>query len=868
MQRFLPFLAAVLALSWGHAWGADSLTAAVATAPAEKATAPAQADPDETAKSAETLGSASSEASPAESGPGPSVADPPTEGRAEAPICQGPAPAPAAAAQPAVSSAPASAALAVSPEIARGGEAASASETWIRSSFFPAVDAPPPSAASPVLTEADLASALRAEPLAGARKLFDSGRFDEVIAQLGGSSAPQARFVRAMALHRAGRAAEAGKAFAEVAPSYPPLADRCRFLAGTSFEAAGMPESAANAYRLVSPTATSYLESQRSLARVLQRVGDLRGALAVWRPLSERVTPPWGLDVAGEALFEIGQLEELLGHPKEAAAAFLRAWAEHPGAPGSAAALSRARSLGAQPTLDQTLSRAERLLDLNQSRSAAEMVRSFAEAPPTAASAEQVCLAKFVLGKAFRKMRQHTKAVAVLKTVLSQCEPSDTWARAAFVAGTSASYLDPEESIRAYLELAQRMPESPLADDALLAAAEQLQRKGRLVQARIALQRLTKLYPDGDQRSEALFRLFWLDRAEGRLPQALSALERLGHSLSPIDADALERSLYWRGRTLLDLQREAEARRAFEALAIDHPASYYALLARSRLAELAPPQAAAISARLATPAYASPELKLPLARLAADPRLASAIELLRLGFSAEAAEELAAIDRAPLRDSADSLRLIVALLGRTGDQRLAHAVARTELRRDLGAAPSAENALMWRLAYPLAFREIIERHAKDAGIDPDLVQALIREESALDPRVHSWAGAVGLCQLMVPTAREQAAMLKAGRVTIDRLHEPDFNVRLGTHYLARLVRQFKGNVALSLAAYNAGGGAVGSWIKALDGPRELDEFVEDIPVLETRNYVKRVLKSYAAYQLVYGRGGQEPGIERRLVATR
>jgi soluble lytic murein transglycosylase len=200
--------------------------------------------------------------------------------------------------------------------------------------------------------------------------------------------------------------------------------------------------------------------------------------------------------------------------------------------------------------------------------------------------------------------------------------------------------------------------------------------------------------------------------------------------------------------------------------------------------------------------------------------------------------------------------------------RLAHAIARNELRVDLSGTVDVDSVAVWRVAYPLAFREEIEAHAQDAGVDPDLVQALIREESALDPKVHSWAGAIGLCQLMWPTAREVAGWLKIkGPLSLDRLHDPDLNVQLGSTYLGRLIKQFKGNFALALASYNAGAGAVSSWI-GRSSAEELDEFVEEIPVSETRNYVKRVLKSYAAYQYVYGRGARGATIGQALVASK
>jgi soluble lytic murein transglycosylase len=104
---------------------------------------------------------------------------------------------------------------------------------------------------------------------------------------------------------------------------------------------------------------------------------------------------------------------------------------------------------------------------------------------------------------------------------------------------------------------------------------------------------------------------------------------------------------------------------------------------------------------------------------------------------------------------------------------------------------------------------------------------------------------------MLPTAQQLARQLKLGKVSKVALTEASLNIRLGSRYLGELVRRFDGSIPLALAAYNAGGGAVSRWLEARRG-LEVDEFVEEIPVEETRGYVKRVLRSYAAYWLLYG----------------
>jgi soluble lytic murein transglycosylase len=133
----------------------------------------------------------------------------------------------------------------------------------------------------------------------------------------------------------------------------------------------------------------------------------------------------------------------------------------------------------------------------------------------------------------------------------------------------------------------------------------------------------------------------------------------------------------------------------------------------------------------------------------------------------------------------------------------------------------------------------------------------MREESGLDPSVVSPAGAVGLTQLMLPTAQGVAKKLRMGRIRQADLMKPPVSIRIGATYFGGLLRRYDGSEALALAAYNVGDGPVKSWLHAR-GSLPLDAFVEEIPVQETRGYVKRVLRSYAAYRFLYGAAADKP----------
>jgi soluble lytic murein transglycosylase-like protein len=150
-----------------------------------------------------------------------------------------------------------------------------------------------------------------------------------------------------------------------------------------------------------------------------------------------------------------------------------------------------------------------------------------------------------------------------------------------------------------------------------------------------------------------------------------------------------------------------------------------------------------------------------------------------------------------------------------------------------------------RLYYPMKYQDEIEEHAKERGLDPNLVRALILQESYYNPKAKSSVGATGLMQLMPPTAKEHASRLRIP-FAVSRLENPDVNVTLGTYHLRMLVNMFGGNTYLAVASYNAGQGNVMKWRRGAPG-KPTDEFLESIPFQETRNYVKRVTMLRSSY---------------------
>jgi soluble lytic murein transglycosylase-like protein len=159
-----------------------------------------------------------------------------------------------------------------------------------------------------------------------------------------------------------------------------------------------------------------------------------------------------------------------------------------------------------------------------------------------------------------------------------------------------------------------------------------------------------------------------------------------------------------------------------------------------------------------------------------------------------------------------------------------------------------------RLYYPLDFRDIIERYAAEKDLSPYLVFAMVRQESAFDIEAKSWAGARGLMQLMPATGRELAQRMGL-RYSTDRLNDPDFSIRLGTSYYSQVLDMFDGNHELALAGYNGGPYRIKKlWRQAGSNP-ELDKFLENLRLEETKTYVKRILLFENTYKRLYSQAG-------------
>lgn len=692
--------------------------------------------------------------------------------------------------------------------------------------------------------------------LGQAKERFDNGAYGEAFRLFteGDDGSPQVAWMRALSALESDRPGEAKAILEGLEKRLPTLKDRIVYHRGIAWERLGDPVKAAAAYRKVPAGSLRKDDARLAQARMQVASDHPWQALETLDPLLDRRPPNWGTDYGAAALQLASEIHLKAGRTEEAAKLLWKLWAEHPLAPQVEDARKKAEGLKTTPTLAQKVANARGILDAHRNREGIEKLEKLL--PELKLPSAIACEGRFALGRGYRKQREHSKAIPMLESVVASCKDPALRVRALYVLGQSTSIVAPEKAVSVYETLAKDHPDHSFADDALLFLSEVKVRLGDEKGAREALQRLVDLYPEGDYRADALFRLYWMDRKAGAHERALASLAQLeDHGGSQADPIDYERAVYWHGRTSETLGDRKTAIERWEHLITEHPASYYAMMARGRLEAVAPERAKALR-KVASPRPGVEPPALYPGVLRDDPHFLAAVELIRLGFPKLATDELIAIDRKAARaksGSSDPVLVIAWLLDRVDARRAAHQVTRMELVDLIRGRPEGEAASHFRMAYPLAYRELIERHGKSYEVPADLMQALMREESSLDPEIVSWAGAIGLTQLMPTTANAVARQLKLGKVTNAQLRQPDLNVRLGTAYLGQMLKRWKGNPALAAASYNAGPGAVSRWI-ADRGHLEIDEFVEEIPIEETRNYVKRVLKSYNAYRLTWGEG--------------
>ncbi len=158
-----------------------------------------------------------------------------------------------------------------------------------------------------------------------------------------------------------------------------------------------------------------------------------------------------------------------------------------------------------------------------------------------------------------------------------------------------------------------------------------------------------------------------------------------------------------------------------------------------------------------------------------------------------------------------------------------------------------------RWLYPFQHQELIYHYAEVNRLDPLLVAAVIKTESNFQPGATSPKGARGLMQIMPDTANWISQQIGGCPIPPEKLYNAETNISLGTWYLADLFHEFQGDPVLVIAAYNAGRGNVRNWLNEQHWTGER-KTIDQIPFMETRQYIRSALWNYKVYYYLYGEG--------------
>ena len=391
-----------------------------------------------------------------------------------------------------------------------------------------------------------------------------------------------------------------------------------------------------------------------------------------------------------------------------------------------------------------------------------------------------------------------------------------------------------------YLDLAiAKFPRQ--AAEALLEKATFLDALKSPKSATQARQRLLTEYKNSDSAAEYRWKIASQKAKAGDLVNAWQWAQPI--VINNPDSSVAPKAGFWIAKWAAKLNRSEDATQAYETVLARFPRSYYAW--RSAVA-LGWDVGDFTSVR-----YKTPEV-VKARRLIPPGGSATFQELYKLGFERDAWAQFQTeiSDRTELTvvdEFTEGLLKLYQGKNLRGINKIWYLSDRDTLAEKQQWQQLRQTPEYWQALYPFPFENIILKWSAQRQLNPLLVTSLIRQESRFEPEIESSAGALGLMQVIPPTAK--AAAQNIGLTTYS-LIEPEDNVNLGTYYLDFTHKKYNNNSALAVASYNAGPNAVAKWVSRY-GLKDMDEFVEKIPYRETKGYVESAFENYWNYMLVY-----------------
>jgi soluble lytic murein transglycosylase len=634
---------------------------------------------------------------------------------------------------------------------------------------------------------------------------------------------PARDFVLGMSSYRLEKWNDAAESLAKSTEEFPLLADYSLYYRADSlFRVGSYDEADRSLLKLEKHYPDSPLIRSASLlhADTLFEKKDYSKALVAYQKYMELY--PSGTKSL-KASYQAALCLEALGDVDAAVRQLRSIWLKHPSSQVASLAETSLQKLKTENvtvppyTPEEIFNRGVILYDLGKYSKA---MKTFTSLPQNTLSEDLVNRLELKIGKTQFRSRHYKDAARTLaKQIMSKdpelsCEASYWLARSLSRSGNGQQAFD------LFIKTADTFPQSALSDDALLHAAMIRKYDGENDAAIAILDKLISAFPSSSLKPKALWETAWIRYLGKDYKGAAKSLNALLNYSS-----YREKALYWLGRSEQASGDKDRAISSFTKLLVEYPYGFYSLrylnYSGSKYNRLPSSEGDIVSS-----------LPIP----AGYDRIKC---LISLGLNDEARIELASFKKKA--SFKNRLREIARLYWEMKDYRSA-----------MGLFRKAEqnSALAWNLNYPLGFSKHVSRCAENLEVPKSLAYSIIRSESSFSASVRSGAGAVGLMQVMPATARF-IYKKKSEKFDSSMLTHPDLNINLGMKHIKYLINRFDGNLILAIAAYNSGESPVDRWLRNFPGLRE-DEFIENIPYPETREYVKKVLTSMVIYKSLYG----------------
>ena len=521
---------------------------------------------------------------------------------------------------------------------------------------------------------------------------------------------------------------------------------------------------------------------------------------------------------------------EQAGFREEAVALYKMFWKKHPYHPSSSFVKEKVDSLGGILSYDDWYTH---YLHYSNIQIRLENLKKMYEELPDVKVQALKTRVLYQIGRAHELLQNDNEAEKTYHLLYEKYHSPYALHRLARLAYKNG---DVEAAINYHLKEAHDYRETRIGEEALYLAAFLNLEEAHYLDSRKLFLKYSKKYPHSKYRESVMWYIGWSFYLEKNSSEALSVFNEFLKKYKK--SVHREKVLYWVGKIMTESGDKDGGKKYFRELIKENPWNYYSILVRKNLFLEEEPGLASFS-------FPEPQNR----EIRAGESALKGMVLKKLGLNQWAGNEFNWVVLSNLKNRELLVRLAQLLLS-VEDYFRAHSLAEVYFSDIFNTARTRDNRPLWELAFPLAYKDRVEKVARDFGLDSNLIYALMKAESNFRPYVISSAKAYGLMQIIPATAENIAQELQTRDFVVQNLFDPFLNIKYGSLYFKHLLAQFENNSLLAIPSYNAGPHRTVAWMKKFSA-LDRDKFIEQIPFKETRDYVKKVLKYYYIYQDLY-----------------